>query len=43
LAQTVFGLSESQLRMLAANSFRASFLTEGKKQQYLQLLKATEK
>ncbi len=41
LARDAFGLSDSQLRTLAANSFRASFLEEKKKRLYLQLLEAT--
>jgi adenosine deaminase/aminodeoxyfutalosine deaminase len=40
LAQKAFGLSNLQLRLLAANSFRASFLSEQRKQHYLQLLEA---
>lgn len=35
LAQEVFALSDAQLRTLAMNSFRASFLAEEKKQSYL--------
>jgi adenosine deaminase len=41
LAQNAFGLSTSQLRTLAANSFRASFLDEEKKQDYLRLVEQT--
>ncbi len=41
LAQTAFGLTESQLRGLAVNSFRASFLGEAEKQRYLQLVENT--
>jgi adenosine deaminase/aminodeoxyfutalosine deaminase len=40
LAEDAFGLTESQLRKLAANSFRASFLDEERKQHYLRLLEA---
>jgi aminodeoxyfutalosine deaminase len=40
LARDAFGLTESQLRILAANSFRASFLEEEKKQHFLKLLEA---
>ena len=35
IAQQVFGFSEAELRELAKNSFRASFLPEKKKQEYL--------
>ena len=35
LAQDVFGLSDEQLREFAKNSFRASFLTEEKKKEFL--------
>src|SRR5271165_4022686 len=35
IAQQVFGFSEAELRELARNSFRASFLPEPKKQEYL--------
>jgi len=35
IAQTVFGFSDDELRELAKNSFRASFLPEEKKQDYL--------
>ncbi len=35
IAQQVFGFSEDELRELAKNSFRASFLPEEKKQEYL--------
>jgi adenosine deaminase/aminodeoxyfutalosine deaminase len=38
LAEKLFRLSEPQLRALAANSFRASFLPPAEKQRYLQLL-----
>jgi adenosine deaminase/aminodeoxyfutalosine deaminase len=37
LSQSTFGLTESQLRVLAMNSFRASFLSEQRKQHYLRL------
>ncbi len=35
IAQQVFGFSETELRELAKNSFRASFLPETKKQEML--------
>jgi adenosine deaminase/aminodeoxyfutalosine deaminase len=35
IAQQVFGFSEAELRELARNSFRASFLPEEKKREYL--------
>jgi adenosine deaminase/aminodeoxyfutalosine deaminase len=35
IAQQVFGFSEDELRELAQNSFRASFLPEEKKREYL--------
>ena len=35
IAQQVFGFSEDELRELAKNSFRASFLPEEKKREYL--------
>ena len=35
IAQETFGFSEDQLRELAKNSFRASFLPEGRKQEFL--------
>ncbi|HEY5164035.1 MAG TPA: adenosine deaminase, partial [Terriglobales bacterium] len=35
LAQDVFGFSDEQLRELAKNSFRASFLPEKGKQEFL--------
>jgi adenosine deaminase/aminodeoxyfutalosine deaminase len=35
LAQDVFGFTDPQLRQLAMNSFRASFLPEAKKREYL--------
>ena len=35
IAQQVFGFSEAELRELAKNSFRASFLPEEKKREYL--------
>ena len=35
IAQQMFGFSEDELRELAKNSFRASFLPEQKKQEYL--------
>ena len=35
IARQVFGFSEAELRELARNSFRASFLPEQKKQEYL--------
>jgi adenosine deaminase/aminodeoxyfutalosine deaminase len=35
LAQQTFGLSDAQLRELAMNSFRASFLAEERKQEFL--------
>ena len=35
IAQQVFGFSETELRELAKNSFRASFLPEEKKREYL--------
>ncbi len=38
LAQETFGFTAAQLRALAANSFRASFLDDGRKQHFLQLL-----
>jgi len=37
LAQEVFGFNDVQLVQLARNSFRASFLPESKKQEYLKL------
>jgi adenosine deaminase/aminodeoxyfutalosine deaminase len=40
LAQDVFGFTDEQLQQLAVNSFRASFLPEDKKQEYLQLFPA---
>ncbi|HMK31064.1 MAG TPA: adenosine deaminase [Terriglobales bacterium] len=38
LAQQIFGLSDRDLRALAINSFRASFLPEERKQEYLALV-----
>jgi adenosine deaminase/aminodeoxyfutalosine deaminase len=38
LAQDTFGFSDEQLKQLARNSFRASFLPEEKKREYLALL-----
>jgi aminodeoxyfutalosine deaminase len=35
IAQQVFGFSQDELRELAKNSFRASFLPEEKKREYL--------
>jgi adenosine deaminase len=35
IARDVFGFNEPELRELARNSFRASFLSEGRKQQLL--------
>ena len=40
LAQNVFGFTDEQLRMLAQNSFRAAFLPEEKKREYLALFDA---
>jgi aminodeoxyfutalosine deaminase len=37
LAQETFGFSDAQLRQLTANSFRASFLPEEKKQSFLEM------
>ena len=38
IAQDVFGFSDAELRRLAANSFRASFLPEGRKRELLAAL-----
>ena len=38
IARQVFGFSEDELRELARNSFRASFLPEEKKREYLMRL-----
>jgi adenosine deaminase len=35
LAQDTFGLNDEQVRELAMNSFRASFLPEGRKREFL--------
>jgi aminodeoxyfutalosine deaminase len=37
LAQEVFGFTDDQLRQVAMNSFRAAFLPEGRKRDYLRL------
>ena len=38
LAQDTFGLTDQELKSLAANSFQASFLPENRKQEFLRLL-----
>jgi adenosine deaminase/aminodeoxyfutalosine deaminase len=40
IAQETFGFRDEQLKQLARNSFRASFLPEEKKREYLSLLEA---